>query len=387
MKNKKLVYVHRTKGAGVEGVHINGIVNAFKKAGADVEVISPAGTADVNDSQKPHLGSGRLLKFFSLYTPEIVFELFEILYNLRCYLGLIGQRSTSLIYERYAFFAFAAAWFSSRRLIPFILEVNYYSATPLVRCRSRILLPLARRVEKFVFENADCIITVSTHLKEKIIEYYGLPEEKFLVQTNAVDLDRFDLSQQVEQEIDDKTEVIIGFVGGFYAWHGLDFLVKVFNELLSHGKDVKLLLIGDGPEKQKIEEQVKRLGIQKYVDFTGAVAPQELPRYMSKFDIGVMPNSNEYGSPMKIFEYMATGVAVVAPDYSPILDVIENKFNGFVFQRNNAESFRLVLEGVIDNPELTTKVVDQAIQDIKLKYNWDAHVVEILDYVKTKDLE
>ncbi len=377
MANRNLVYVHRTKGAGVEGVHINGIVNGFRKAGVSANIISPAGTAEVSDTPSRHIGSGRLLKFVSLYTPELIFEMLEILYNAKCYLGLIGEKSVTEVYERYAFFAFAGALFSKRKAIPFLLEVNYFSGTPLVRKRSRMLLPLAKRVEKYVFTRASRIITVSSYLKEKIMEEYGLAEDKFLVQPNAVDLDRFDISQREAKPLKDSKEVTIGFVGGFYPWHGLDFLLEVFGELLSTGQQAKLVLIGDGPERLKIETQVNQLNLQNKVSFIGAVSPKELPSYLKNFDIGVMPNSNDYGSPMKIFEYMAAGVPVVAPDYSPILDAIKHRWNGFIFQRNNVESFLRVLQEVIAD-DSTGKVAEQARQDIKTKLNWDAHVSEIL---------
>ena len=144
---------------------------------------------------------------------------------------------------------------------------------------------------------------------------------------------------------------MIGFVGGFYPWHGLPLLVEAFARLVDRFDDLLLLLIGDGPERTTVERLVAERGLTDRVILTGKVDHEGLPAHLAAFHVGVMPDSNAYGSPMKIFEYMAMARPVVVPDYAPLLDAVTDGVEGRVFRRGDVDSLTEALAGILADDE------------------------------------
>jgi len=361
-----IVYIHRTKGKGVEGVHINEITRQLTAMGHRVEMVAPVDTVDEDAREKPRVSSFG----FSRNVPELLFELFEIAYNWLGYrkLSRLSRRNpVDLVYERYAIFSVFGVFFARRRHIPIVVEANYTADLPLVRKRSALLMPLARRLDRYIFTGATRIVAVSSYVKKHLVVTHAIDEDKILMLPNAADPEKFSLV-----EIDPaNTEKTIGFVGGFYPWHGVAMLVKGFADLVPEFPDARLCLVGDGPERTAIEQQVETLGVAHLVDFTGQVTHENLAEQMAKFYIGVMPDSNVYGSPMKIFEYMSMGVPVVAPDYAPILDVVQNGQQGLVFRRQDLDDLVNCLRRILASEKLRGKLSRQARTKIETERNWE----------------
>lgn len=360
-----IVYIHRTKGKGVEGVHINEITRQLTATGHRVEMVSPIDRVE-DDARDKVQGNGFS---FSRNVPELLFEFLEIAYNWLGYrkLSRLSRRyAVDLIYERYAIFSVFGVFFARRRHVPIVVEANYTADLPLVRKRSALLMPLARRLDRYIFTGATRIVAVSSYVKNHLVSTHAIDENKILMLPNAADPEKFSLVG-LDSENPIKT---IGFVGGFYPWHGVPLLVRGFAELVPEFPDVRLCLVGDGPERTDIEQQVETLGITHLVDFTGQVAHENLAGQMAKFYIGVMPDSNVYGSPMKIFEYMSMGVPVVAPDYAPILDVVEDGQQGLVFRRQNLDELVNCLRRILASEKLRQKLSQQARTKIEVERNW-----------------
>ncbi|MBN2772531.1 MAG: glycosyltransferase family 4 protein, partial [Spirochaetes bacterium] len=262
---------------------------------------------------------------------------------------------------------------------------NYTSYSPLVRKRSIFLKPLSIFIEKKIFNSATVIIAVSSFLKQQMIEKYRINEQKIIMLPNASDPNFFSPAMSVEKIQIEKLAngPIVGFVGGFYTWHGLDLLIKAFVRVLQNDSNSILVLIGDGPEKKRIENMVEELQIRDNVFFAGKVSYHSLPAWISLFRVGVMPDSNNYGSPMKIFEYMAMGKPVVVPDYGPLRDAVEHGKEGFIFPKGNVEIMTSYINLLISNEELYNKMSRSARMIIVEKYNWDNIVNIILNYLQT----
>ena len=179
-----ILYHHRTQGKGVERVHILGIVNALIELGNKVYIVSPPGVDPIveqGDIQESKPRTSFLWEWVSRNTPQILFELFEIAYNLMSHVRMrrvIKEKKINAIYERYSFFGFAGASIAKRYNIPFIIEVNEISG--LKRVRGQILTKLAQRIEKRIFQKSDAIMVVSDHLKKKITEM-GVSADKIYV--------------------------------------------------------------------------------------------------------------------------------------------------------------------------------------------------------------
>ncbi len=330
----RILYLHRTQGQGVEGVHIRGMVDAMREAGHEVVIQGPPGTAPYGPSPEPVTRG--LSARFARYAPELLFELAEMAYDRRLKMRLTalgGTFSPDLLYERFAFNARAGVDFARRRGIPAILEINYTSGDPLVRKRSGLLAPISRRSETRNFLGATLLATVSSQVMEQALKR-GAPRDHVVLTPNAVSRDWWERAETIEAMTLPPSfgdEPVVGFVGGFYPWHGVDRLVKAFRRCREAGLAGSMVLVGDGPERPRIEAQLASSGLNKCVLLAGEVEHGALPAWIAAMDICVMPHSNDYGSPMKIFEYMGMGRAVLAPDLPPLRDVIADGVNGRLF--------------------------------------------------------
>lgn len=387
-----ILYHHRTQGKGVEGVHVREMVYAWKRQGYKVDMVEPAGVSACAEvaGKQPSL-IGRINSMVSRYVPEIIFELFEILYNVSSGNRLnkvLNKNHYGFIYERYAFLNWCGVWEARKTKTPIILEVNYTSYTPLYRKRCSILKQLTKWIEKWVFKNANAIIVVSKYLEEQLNEL-GVNKNKIIVLTNAADPERFVISDngnQLREKYNLTGKTIIGFVGGFYPWHGLDFLFKAFKTLNENNNDVALLLIGDGPMAKVLKKNTLESGLENKIIFTGQLSHKRLIEYISVVDIAVMPHSNEYGSPMKIYEYMAMCKPVVAPRLGPLEDGITHGVEGLLFKLGNIEEFVVSLKTLINDKHLCEKMGTAGRERVLRQHNWQKNaraVIELFDSLNT----
>jgi glycosyltransferase involved in cell wall biosynthesis len=392
-----ILYLHRTQGAGVEGVHIWEIVRGLRAEGHSVRVLSPAGEATDPRESGPGPreavgaaasggGSGRtgLLGRISRHLPELVFELAEIAYNVVALARMSGRFAAvplDLVFERYAIFSVAGALYARWRGCCWLLEVNYTARSPLVRRRSALLKPLAFRIDRWLFRRADGLVTVSSPLRDELVEVYGIAPERIVVLPNAADPDRFSPQMPAVERISGRAHAgrrVIGFVGGFYPWHGLPLLVEAFARLVDQFDDLLLLLIGDGPERTTVEHLVAERGLTDRVILTGKVDHEGLPAHLATFHVGVMPDSNAYGSPMKIFEYMAMAKPVVVPDYAPLLDAVTDGVEGRVFRRGDVDSLTEALTDILADGDAHRRMGAAARAAVVRVHNWRANARSVL---------
>lgn len=371
-----ILYHHRTQGKGVEGVHINGIVNALKRMDNNVDIVSPLG-----DSKK--LSTKNKFQNISKKLPEIIFELLEIFYNFIAFRKVKDEfkyKKYDFIYERYAFLTWVGMRYSQKNKVPFLLEVNFTSYTPLVRKRSKVLLILARYIEKRVFDNAHAIFVVSSFLRDQLISM-GVPKEKIVFTPNAVDENVFGYDYDVT-DIREKyklnQKIVVGYVGGFYCWHGLDLLLKAIKIIERKRKNISLLLIGEGPEKERLRELYKEIKLTSELIFPGMIEYEKLPYYIKALDICVLPDFNNYGSPVKIFEYMAMGKPVVAPRLGPLEDVINDGKDGLLFEKGSIDKLAGCIEKILSDSSLYSKISNNAKGTIMRQHLWKHNVEKIL---------
>jgi glycosyltransferase involved in cell wall biosynthesis len=279
-----------------------------------------------------------LWRWISRHAPQVLFDALGLGYNLYAWIRLrplliAGQ--DIVYYERNALFLFAGVWLAKRRGIPVLLEVNELAGLGGARGTGaeRIALErIALMIERFVLEQADQIIVVSSLLAEEARQRTRR-EKPVHVVPNAVDPRHFDtatVARSVRDELGLADSDVVGFVGWFDYWDRLDMLVEVVSDLRSDYPKLRLLLVGDGPVISSVRDRVQDLGLGDHVQITGPVPRDRLPEYVAAMDIGVLPYSNSFGSPIVLFELMAMGKAVVAPDLAPIRDVMVHEETGLV---------------------------------------------------------
>ena len=393
-----ILYHHRTQGRGAEGVHISSMVLAMESLGHSVEILSPPGinpqaTAGSYLYQKSSLKKEGVIhiffQFLSRHAPEIVFELAEVVYNILSLARLLGRLRhvpTDLIYERYAFFLWAGAFAARCMRLPLILEVNEISG--IARARKQLLLPLARFIESRIFSTADTIVVVSSFLKETLVSR-GVDSQKIVVVPNGVDEMKFhpDWGKQTETILHQwgfEGRIIFGFVGWFDPWDKLPFLINIFEEIWRLRPQSALTLVGNvvgkWPTLEDLRADIRRKGLDKAIVLTGAVAREVMPQTIAAFDVGIIPNSNPFGSPVALFEFMSSGKPVIAPSFAPLRDVLQHGENGLLFPPEDRVKLKEAFLYLIDNPTERARIGAAARQSILKEHTWKAKAKQILDF-------
>ncbi|MDP5134695.1 glycosyltransferase [Rheinheimera baltica] len=348
-----ILFHHRTRGKGAEGVHIMGVTNGLRQLGHKVHLLSlpgadPESTPQNNTSTATNPGAKkgnpvlRWLLDLTRYVPEAVFELFELAYNFPALLRLrkaVHTHQIDVIYERYSLFMFASVWWARRNSKPIILEIN--DSCLVHRVRSLFFRTLARKVEGWIFKNATGLVFISGHFQQ--VAMTGHPQiAPSVVSPNAADLSQFIIddaaSLQLRQRLDIADKVVLGYVGAFVHWHGIDWFVDLMVDKIKAYPKLVLLLVGDGVSFEPIKQRIESAGVSSQILLTGRVEHSEIATYIGAMDYGILPDSNDYGSPMKLFEFMAMAKGMVIPDFSPVVEVVADNETGWLFPANDRQA-------------------------------------------------
>ncbi len=397
----KILYHHRTQGRGAEGVHIVSIIQAFEAMGHQVTLVSPpgvdplshAGNAPVDKSQVQTYGISRLWQWISRYFPGFLFEIAEIIYNFKAAAQLekvLSEQQIDLVYERYAFFLIAGALKAKKYNIPFVLEANEVCGLP-DRARKQVFISLCRRFEKFLFTRCCAIHTVSSYLKKMAVAN-GASSSKVFIAPNAVnpnDYLDFKPNKILRKSLSiENKDIILGFAGWFDHWDRLDLLIQVFRELAATDPRLKLMLVGDGEILQTIRQQVIDWRLEDRVILTGPVPRTEVRQYLSLLDIAVFTHSNQFGSPVVMFEFMGLGVPIVAPTLLPITDVLENLKTALLFEPLQMEQMKTAIQQLATSASLRQKIAKNAKQILMSKHTWHNNADLVLQSVfKTNNID
>lgn len=334
----RILYHHRTQGEEPESIHIGAIVQALIDLGHEVRIVGPSGVV--------HLGSARgesiLLGRIKRAVPGPVFEVLQLGYNVAVYWRLwraVRQFRPDLIYERYALYNFAGVWLAGRQKIPLILEVNTPYAQAWDQYFGLTLRSLARWIERRTLLAAKHIITV-TEVQRRMLACEGIPIERISVCHNAIDPEWFDPHRHADPNLKrclDLKEIVVGFVGTMNRWQGITEFPTVLSAVLTQRSDVCFLFVGDGEFRDTLEKFCRSAGFGDRVVFVGRKRHAEIPALIGAMDIAVLLNSNNYGSPMKIFEYLGMQKAVIAPSVEPVTEVLKDGNTGLLIAPGDAE--------------------------------------------------
>jgi glycosyltransferase involved in cell wall biosynthesis len=235
-----------------------------------------------------------------------------------------------------------------------------------------------------MFPRADACVVVSSRLRELLLES-GVEDARVIVLPNAADPAKFDPRRRAEElraALGLTGRLVVGFTGRFHRWHGLQLLVDTFEEIADREPAVAYLLVGDGPTRPEIAALAETRGWQGRVILPGSVHHDKVPDYVALFDVAVMPHSNDYGSPMKIAEYMAAGKAVVAPRLGPIEDMVRDGHTGVLFDPGDVQALGAAVAGLLSDPERRRAVGQAARQEVERALNWDVVAARVLALAK-----
>ena len=202
-----------------------------------------------------------------------------------------------------------------------------------------------RGLETWALRRAGHVTTICEGLRSDIVAR-GIPEDKVTVIPNAVDIESFDFGGSPDLELKARLGLssctLVGFIGSFYAYEGLDLLLEALPRILARLPDVRLLLVGGGPQEAALKAQAERLGIGDKVVFTGRVPHQEVQRYYDLIDVLAYPRHSmrltDLVTPLKPLEAMAQGRLVVASDVGGHRELIRDGETGMLFRAGNVDS-------------------------------------------------
>jgi glycosyltransferase involved in cell wall biosynthesis len=249
------------------------------------------------------------------------------------------------------------------------------------------------RAQNLLRENlstAQRILCVSEPAKRHLMMKWDVPADKIHVLSNAVDIHRFqpdpDLRARTRDSLTLTKHPLIVFVGSFYQWHDIATLLDSFAIVIRSCPDARLVLVGDGTEREKMMRRAAELKSADAVTFTGFVSHAEVSGYVNAADIAVVPvpamKQEMWLSPMKLFEYMAAGKAVVASAMGQIVNVIRDGENGCLVPAGDVEALAGMIERLIADADLRDRLGRQAREDAVKDHSWEQYLSQLEQILK-----
>lgn len=383
----KILYHHRTQLEDAQGVHVTQMIQAFCDLGHEVQMVA---LVELNRTSQREV-RGKKWSWVTNWIPGWCYELMSIVYNLYGYYRFwraIRARRPDLLYERYSLNTFCGILASQHFGIPLVLEVN----APLCYEQSQLgkltFKNLARFSERWICSHSTWTIVVSKVMKDILLQE-GVSDEKIVVMPNGINPEMFHphiSGEAVRRRYDLQEKIVIGFVGWFRKWHGLEMLLEIIYEARLGDRGVRLLLVGDGPAYQDLSRYTDEHDLRTSVIFTGPIEQRDVPAHIAAMDIAVQPSATEYACPMKIFEYMAMGKCIVAPKQPNICEILEDGVTGFLFQPMVKDDLRSVLMELMSDPEGRKLVSKKAHESVfRHEFLWRANAQKVLDLIFRDD--
>jgi len=368
----RILYSHRVQSRDGQSVHIEELVTAFRKEGHEVLVVGPGLYQNARFG-----GESGVVPLLRRILPNWSAELAEILYNVVAFWRLrqtCRRFSPDFIYERYNLYHLAGALLRRSYRTRLYLEIN----SPLAEERARFgglrFRRFAQRLERFTWRSADGVFVVSSVLKQ-MVAAAGVAEDRITVIPNGVESAAFAARPRPQIK---GTPLTVGFIGFIREWHGLG---DVIAGLGAEGYDgsIQLVIAGEGPARHSLEAEAAALGIGDQVTFLGLQERANVTDVIRSFDIAVQPRAVAYASPLKLFEYMACGRAIVAPDQPNIREILDDGETALLFKPDEPGAVWGAIKQLADNPELRERLGRAAQQVLKNRdYTWQANAARII---------
>ena len=236
---------------------------------------------------------------------------------------------------------------------------------------------LTRKMETHVAKHANAVTTICEGLRKDLVARQ-IHDQKITVIPNAVNIEGFNLITSQDQallkefNLDDK--VVLGFLGSFYGYEGLDLIIKALPAILKFIPNAVLLLVGGGPQEKNLKALVKSLGLEKHVIMPGRVPHDVVTRYYSLVDLLIYPRKSmrltELVTPLKPLEAMAQGIPVLASDVGGHKELIENGTNGWLFESDNIDALAASTIKVLSERDSWPALVANGRNYVEQVRNW-----------------
>lgn len=301
---------------------------------------------------------------------------------------LQALRGFDVVIERNSLYNVGAARAAKKLRLPYVIFFDADQIAELDFMGKPLKGLLRWRAKNLLRENlslARMIVCVSEPAKKRLITNWNAPADRIIVLANAVDVHRFkpdlDLRAPTRAALTLTEAPLVIFVGNFYQWHDIATLLDAFALALKSNPSARLVLVGDGSEREAMMRRAGELGISTAVSFPGYVAHAEVARYVNAADIAAAPaplmDQEMWLSPMKLFEYMASGKAVIASATGQILNVICDGENGLLVPPGDAEALASALHRLINDAPLRAALGERARADAVKNHSWERYLTQL----------
>ncbi|MCD4785394.1 MAG: glycosyltransferase family 4 protein [Candidatus Eremiobacteraeota bacterium] len=383
--NKKVVYLapsrHLLDPYRGSTSHARGVIRAFQETGWDIVVVSPGNIPGIS-------GEYEIIKpaLQNLLTGGVSDILYDFIYFLKA-LPLVKKKKPAFIYQRHGRYSMSGVLISRITGIPLALEMNAVLSYESGKWggTGAVMRMFISRYENICIKHAGRIFTVSELLKKDIISAGGSPERVF-VNPNGVDVNVFHPGcggDEIRKKHGLENKVVVGFCGSFYPWHGVDFLTEVIQKTISTDKNISFLLVGGGPEREKMELNTGNNDASNSNNttiFTGRVNPGEVPAYLDACDILLLTISRgfEYSSPIKLFEYMAMSKAIICPEVGQMGEILDDGVDAVLICPEDVDAFYKAIDDLVENEQKRRDLGIAARKKATEKYTWKANVERVV---------
>jgi len=277
-----------------------------------------------------------------------------------------------LIYERYALYGSAGGSVAQRAPTPYMLEVN----SPLAEEQAhRLRLTwLAKRIELGIWRGAPALVAVSEPVAEHLASL-GVPRERVRVMTMKVDSEKFrprsTFAPNELPTLGPAGQLNVLYAGALTGWHGVDNLFELVEAAKKAGVAMTLSVLGGMPEQvEPLRERVRQAGLQDVLRVLGSVPHDRVPAYMAAADVGYLPETSRFSSPTKMFEYMAAGLPVLAPQQSGVERVLTHGVNGALVPPGDTDALGAMLQRLAEEPSWREQLGERARADAVDHHSW-----------------
>lgn len=403
----KILYVCSDSGIPVLGrkgasVHVQELVAAFRRAGHTVVVAAAARTK--SPWEEPALLNAPLLRVrtgretadavavLKAYTRMLGLEsplpghLRRIMYNedLAAELKRRFQPDPpDFVYERASLYGTAGVSLAQALGVPLVLELNAPLADEQSTYRLASFGDLAAEAERWTLSSADAVLPVSALLRDYVLSL-GIEPARVHVIPNGVDTAVFH-SDRPDPALCERLGLdggpVLGFVGGLRPWHGVEALPPLLERLVAAHSDLRLVVVGNGSLRTELERDFADRGLTAHVRFTGSLPHEQVAGVIRLFHAALAPYPRLehafYFSPLKLFEYMACGVPVVASELGQIGEVVRDDETGLLYPPGELDACSEACERLLADPALRQRLGDAAAEEVHSTYTWDANAAQV----------
>ena len=408
----KILYLCPDLGIPVQGrkgasVHVRELVAAFGRAGHSVVLAAPL----LNKSpwEEPAELEAQLLHvppapdvvsaFYGLKAfneslgieDSLPGEIRRILYDQDLAAQLkrrFENHAPDFIYERASLYSTAGVLLARELERPLIVELNSPLSVEQATYRATGLGDLAARAEHWALVRADAVLAVSTPLRDYAISL-GVEPDRVHVVPNGVDAEQFkpgepDLEVRKRWGLDD--DPVLGFVGGLRPWHGVEVLPALLDRLILRYPSLRLVIVGDGPLRGELEHELRERCLARSAVLTGSLPHEEVAALIHQFDVALAPYSRPdhdfYFSPLKLFEYMACGVPVVAAALGQIEEIVRDGETGLLYPPGEQDALLAACDRLLTDPDLRRRLGWVAAKEIHNHYTWDHNAERVVEFAR-----